>query len=871
MMRNALRYFPIIIYLSTFALLAAQDIPATSVPDDTVRIKHTRKKGDLEGPVTYQARIIDNDVDGRNTELLGNASIAYLDMTLKAEKVTIDWDASSMIAEGVWDTVWVVENGDSVRVPQLKGTPEFVESGDVMRGERMLYNFKTRKGRVVRGRTAFEDGFYHGGAIKMPENKTLHVSDAIFTTCDHEDCPHFHFWSDKMKLKINDKVVAKPLVMYIGKVPIMALPFAYFPIKQGRHSGLIVPRYGVSDNEGRYLKGLGYYWAPSDYWDLTSKIDYYEKSGFLYRGNLRYVVRYKLSGSISGSLTRKDFKTYSDSDVLESKDRRWDLQVKHNQTLSPTMTLSMDGKFVSSSDFYQSISSNPETRMQKEIRSNATLTKRFGGSKSVTVNFSQVRDLETDEISETLPQISFRAGQTNLIPKPKAGKGTAHWYHNFYLSYNSNLNTQRTKTLDASTDDTSFVEKRRIGVQHNITLSSPQKMFNWLTFNPSLTYKENWADRTSDYYYNEETGEVESNLNKGFAALRTFSTSANFSTKMYGIFRPPATSDVMVRHVVQPNVSFSFSPDYTDEKWGYYEVIEDEEGTIYEKDKFAESLYSTPTGESKSMSFGVQNLFQMKIGDGEGAKKFDLFNLNFSSSYNWKAKQYKLGDLSSRFQANPAKQLSLNVTTTHSFYQLNDNKVRIDELLINQNHNRLSDWFSEPFARLTRLSASATLRLKGNAKSGAGKKETDSPEADVEPEPLASLSPFPGDRFDDPDLVSGFDIPWNLSAAFSYSESRSNSISSWSATTKSFYVRTSLDFNLTPKWKVAYSGQYDFVDKEFVSQNFTFKRDLHCWEGQVVWTPTGYNKRFYLVVRIKSTMLRDIKYEKRTGRSGLLD
>ena len=856
-MRRILFYITFFIFVGLVHLAVGQESNGT-VPDDTIHVKQSRRTSDLEGPVTYEAQIIDNDMDARTTDLIGNASITYLDMTLKAEKISVDWDESLMIAEGVWETVWSVgANGDSVRVPKLKGAPQFVESGDAMTGERMLYNFKSRKGRVFRGRTSFEDGFYNGNAIKMPKPKILHVSDAHFTTCDEEDCPHYHFQSSKMKMKINDKLVAKPVVLYIGKIPLLALPFAYFPIEKGRHSGILFPRYGVSDREGRYLKGLGYYWAASQYWDATGRVDYFEKSGFLYRGDLRYKVRYQLSGSISGSITRKNFKTFDENDIVETPDQRWDLRIQHQQTLSPTMNLSVNGTFMSSKDFYKRLSGSAEQRMRKEMRSNATLTKRFGGSRSMTMNLSQVRNLETDEITETLPQISFRAGQTNLVPKPKAGKGKPRWYHNFYLSYNSNLNTQHTKTLKTTTDS-SFIEKRQIGVQHDLTFSSPQKMFGWLTFNPTLAYKEKWADRTSAYTLNEETGEVESEINKGFAALRTFTSSANFSTKMYGVFRPPATSDIILRHVVQPNVSFSFNPDFSDEKWGYYEYIQQNDSTVFKGDRFSGSLYSTPSGDSKRMSFGVQNLFQMKIGDGEEAKKLDLFNLNFSSSYNWKAKEFKLGDLTSRFQASPARQLNLNVTTTHSFYQMDEDGRAVNQLIVDDiERNSLSDWF-EPFARLTRINANVSLRLKGEAKGGTQKDEEE-----TETEPLESLSPFPGDRLDMEPEISGFNIPWNLSTTFNFTESRSNVVR------KTFYARNSLDFNLTPKWKIAYSSQFDFVKKEFVSQTFTFKRDLHCWEGQVVWTPTGYNKRFYLVIRVKSTMLRDIKYEKRTGRSGI--
>ncbi|RKY52376.1 MAG: hypothetical protein DRP89_07775, partial [Candidatus Neomarinimicrobiota bacterium] len=408
----------------------------TFVTPDSTRVKKESTKTEIKGPIKYEAQEIDNFVDEKKTILVGKAKIVYQDMTLKAAKITINWETNLIRAEGLPDTIWVKkENGkDSTRVVQLRGTPEFSEAGDVMKGEVMTYNFKTRKGRVLRGRTAYEDGFYSGKILKMINPRILNVSDAEFTTCDREKNPHFHFWSEKMKICVNDKVIAKPLVMFIGHIPVLGIPFAYFPIRKGRHSGILIPRYGESSLEGRYLKGLGYYWAASDYWDVKGRIDYFEKSGFLFRGDLNYALRYKLRGTISGSWTRKNF------DISGQKERRWDLSIHHSQIISPTMNLAVSGQFVSSGNFYRNLSANREQRLRQEIRSNATLTKRWGGSKSITVNLNQTRNLNTDEITETLPRIYFRMGQFTPFPKPKKQKGKeieSRWYNSIYASYYS--------------------------------------------------------------------------------------------------------------------------------------------------------------------------------------------------------------------------------------------------------------------------------------------------------------------------------------------------------------------------------------------------------------------------------------------------
>ncbi len=859
-----LKLFTFLILGIPVSLFAQSD--SLSVTDSLKTEIPKQKSTQLEGPIKYSAADIYSDVINRKTILVGDASVKYMKTSLKAEKIVFDWTSNTVRAEGTIDTVWqVTPEGDSVQVPVPKGLPEFKEAGDIMRGDVMVYNLKTRKAHVVRGRTQFEDGYYVGEAIKMVEKNTMNIGNATYSTCDKDENPHFHFWFKQMKIVVNDKLIAKPVVLYLGKIPMMALPFAYFPIRKGRHSGFLIPKYGYSDQSGRYLRGLGYYWAVSDYWDIKSSIDYFEKSGFLMRGDLRYNVRYKLRGSISGSVTRKDFEASGNAQ------RRWDLRVTHNQDISPTMKLTASGYLTSSGNFLKEFSSNREQRMRQQITSNATLTKRFEGSKSITMNLSQTRKLDTDEITEILPRIQIRLGQSPLIPKPKPdrlGNVETKWYHNIYVNYSSQILNESERTRRIVSDDTSWYEDRDTGWDHAMSISSPQKLFGVLTFNPSMSYKETWYSQREAYYL-DENNEVQSREEDGFFSRRTFQTSAGFSTKLYGMFQPKLLKDVLLRHVVTPNVSFNFSPDFSDPSYGYYQTIEDTLGNEYEYDRYANNLFSgTPSYESQSMNFSVNNLFQMKTGEGEEVRKFDLFTLNLSSNYNWKKETQKLGDISSSLRANPLKSLSMNLGATHSLYKTDEDGSTTNTLYVDDydSEDPLS-FFRMRFARLKSFRANMTFRFSGRARSDRKSESEESVEEGEiqEDHALTNLDPVSGDRFEMNDQVSGFDIPWKLNGSLNYSESRSNPLN----INKTFYLRSNLEFNLTPNWKVSYSAQYDFMEKKPVSQDFIFYRDLHCWEARFVWTPSGYNKRFYFKINIKSPTLKDIKYEQGRGGRGL--
>jgi lipopolysaccharide assembly outer membrane protein LptD (OstA) len=856
-------------FLLVYALAALRPAHGQSASEtfsDTSRVRDGRKKSELEGPVKYEAQDIDNWIEDKMTILTGRARVDYQNIWIKAGKITVDWENDLMTAEGIPDTVWQKGEGtaDSIQTIRMIGLPELSEDGQVTKSDVMFLNFRSKKGRVIRGRTSHEDGFYFGKTIKMVKPQILNISDATYTTCDKEEDPHFHFWFKKMKIEVNKKVVAKPIVMYIGNIPVLALPFAYFPIQKGRHSGVLFPKYGESTYEGRYFKGLGYYWAASDYWDVKGRMDFYEKSGFLFRGDLNYKIRYKMQGTLSGSFTHKDF------EISGEKQRLWDLAVNHYQDISPTMNLKVGGQFVSSGRFYKNVSANRDQRLRQEIRSNATLTKRWAGSKTLTVNFNQTRKLNTDEIFETLPQISFRLGQAPLFRPPeekKKGSSTDRWYHSLYFSYSSQILFKRDKTLDT---DSTFMTKKGAGWDHSLNLSSPQKLFGWLTLNPSFSYHETWLQKQKEYSVDPETGTLLDEERNGFFARRIFDASTSVSTKIYGLFRPTFLKSVVLRHIMTPNLRFVYQPDFSSDRYGYYQTLEDTSGKQLAKDRFSGCIFgSTPSGGSKKLDISIQNLFQMKIGEGDSSKKVDLFNWNVNTSYNWKADEFPLEDFSSTLRASPFRNVSLDFRTTHSPYQIDEEGAEINRLYVDDIDWK--DWksiFRSRWLRLSYFGVNLNLRLKGRTRSGGQNKTGVAADTTLESPELSSVDydNVPGDRLDMDDQVQGFDIPWDLTTTLSYTDSRYNPMNP----NKKFWLRASLDFNLTKHWKISYRAQWDLITKEAVSQDFVFYRDLHCWEASISWTPTGYNKRFYFRINVKSPMLRDIKYEKGAGRTGYL-
>ncbi|MBD3375580.1 hypothetical protein GF406_11140 [candidate division KSB1 bacterium] len=855
------------------SLFAQQDTVRVAVPDTT--ITPATRKSDLDTMVTYHATIIDNYLNKRITLLTGQAEVTFKNTTLKAGQITVDWDQQLITAQGLPDSAWIYteDHTDSSLVMRIKNAPVLIEGSQTMSGDTMIYNYNTEKGRVVRGRTEVEEGYYIGEQIKRIDDKTFYIANSSFTTCELDSAPHYHFEAKKMKMMINNRVIAKPVVMFLGRIPIAALPFAVFPTRHGRHSGVLVPRYGESQREGRFFRGLGYYWAPNDYYDARVMVDFFERSGWMFRGGMNYAVRYKLRGSLSGSLTRKNFRSYFDPTLLR-QERRWDLRLNHSQEFDPNTRFSASGYFVSDNSYYRETSSNLNTRLTQELRSNATFDKRWPKHNlSLSANVSRTENLRSGNVRETLPSISFRKGQDQIF-KPRRSEDRKNrrrpeprWYHNLYYSYNSNLNNTRSKLAQNNGE---FTTEQRLNINHNLALSltSPKKFFGWLALNQNLNVQEEWFDQIQNWDYNPETERIESQKIDEFAARHTFNYSASANTKLYGLFAPGIAEVEAIRHVVTPSVSFRYTPDFTDSFWGYYQEIRDGEGNVAERDRFGGG---TPMA-AKNISLSVRNLFQMKWGQGEDQKKIDLFTVDFNTGFNFAAEQYKLSNLTSSWRANPARNFSLSARTTHTFYE-NDpvTRRRINEYIFED-----GGWRQGRFARLTNISFNFSLRLQGKEKSEQPTSAVESEWGDEIPPDEMDLVPTEelsvleedlrrtGNRFEEENPFRDHHITWRTNLSFSFTLDKSNP----AETRKTYYMDISgAELQLTRKWRINYSAHMDLLTKMISHHRFSIYRDLHCWEAQINWVPSGVAKRIYLKISIKAPMLRDIKLEKHGGRS----
>ncbi len=797
------------------------------------------------------------NIKQKKMSLYGSSELKYKKADLKSSQIYIDYKTNTLEAIGTADT------SDTAKA-KMKGLPVLTDGGETFEGNYIKYNFKTERGYISLAKNKEKEQRYEGQRVKKVDKETFFIEDGMFTTCD-SDTPHTHFTASSMKVIQQDKVIARWIFMHIGGVPIpIPLPFAVFPNEKGRRSGLIIPTYGQSADRGAYFYNFGYFWAMNDYMDIAFNGDYYTKGGYGLRSSYRYNKRYDFSGNLNVGYSKIIRGESSDPDRSESTD--WNLSWYHNQQINPSTRLDVNLTFVSS-DFFSNNSINYNDILNQTITSNANFSKVWDQSGlSLAVNYSRTQYLSNGNVFESLPNINL--SKTTTYPfKSQNGstEGKQKWYELIGYSYSGQLTNNRNQVDGDVTT--------KAGAMHNIAISASPKV-GYFNVSPSVNYKERWYNR----WIKQELVQYEV-INNGVAekrdsikkttinelnSVRTFDLSVSASTKLYGIFNPNILGVESFRHTLMPSISYSYSPDFSTDGWGYYGTYSDSKGNMVRYDKFSEEVFSgVGNSRSQALNFSLNNVFEMKLSKAPGdttkeQTKIQLLNLGASVSYNFEAENYKLSDLNLNYRTQIGEWLSFSGNSTYTFYDTDF--IAVQDMLQETRVDRYLVSNGKGLMRLTNFGFSVSTTLSGERIKGDQKPEADNNKVDNATLANSRRNNIGNSIYEEnqsPDLS----IPWNLSMSYNYNLSKALP----SMETSYSNLNIDLGFSVSKNWKFTIRGSYDFNEKQITAPQITIYRDLHCWEMNFSWNPLGTYSGYRFEIRMKSPELKDIKVEKSGG------
>ncbi|MGE5679602.1 MAG: putative LPS assembly protein LptD [Bacillota bacterium] len=779
-------------------------------------------------------------VKKKKLEIYGNGELKYKKTELKSANIGVDFQLNQIQATGAVDT------SDTAKT-KIKGTPVMSENGEIYEGNKLTYNFKTQRGIISGAKNKAEGGLYQGSKVKKITPDAYFIKDGTYTTCDAETS-HYFFYSKEMKVITNEQIIGRWIWLYIGGVPFpVPLPFGVFPNQTGRRSGLIAPAYGQSADWGQYFSHFGYFWAISDYMDVNLISDIYFRGGYNLNSNFRYAKRYSLNGNLQLG--------YSS---LKGQGTSWRVGVNHQQTIDPTTNLQANLQFISSYGYVERTSFGRNALLNQTITSNANLYKSWEESgNTISIGYSRTENLISGDIAETLPMINFSKSQAYPFRKKGAyDPRTAKWYEDIAYNYSGRLQNERTKTGGAELIS-------RAGVNHAVNVNTSPKL-GYFSFSPVLSYNERWYNKITEIenikvqkgnIYKDSV--VSREVNK-LSALRTFSFSLGASTKLYGLVQPRSLGIDAIRHVIIPTLSYSYTPDFSKPRWGYYGRYIDSTGREVRYDKYQGAVFgSVPNYEQQVIGLNISNNIEMKTMKDPSdttseAKKIQLISFTLSTGYNFAAGAPKrLSDLSLTYHTQVANLISLSGSSSYSFYDY-------DYATRKESTRYLASRSGGGLFRLMYFNVAAGLTLSAETFKASSDKKTNTEKQSLSSVNRDVRSEYTGQYYDEsPD----YSIPWDMSLNINYSMNKSNPEN----VNKTTNLSGNLNFNLTQSLKISMTSNYDLNTHQFLYPEIRVFKDLHCWEMNFTWNPIGSFAGYRFEIRVKASQLRDLKVEKSYG------
>ena len=828
---------------------------------DTIKLDSIKKKKPLlESKIKRKAVDYEKlDQKKKQITLYNKAEVYYQDIELKSGIIVIDYEKSEIYAGRIKDSTG--------KYTQL---PIFKQGNNVVEPDSIRFNFKTKKALVWNSRTD-QGEFKVKAAITKKENDSVYfMKGARFTTAKDVDNPEYYFQTNKVKLVPGKKVVVGFTNMVIADVPTpLALPFAFFPMTEKSRSGLIIPTYTDSNTRGFALQNGGYYFALSDSYDLAVLGDYYTNGSYGLRFESSYAKKYKFLGNVNLRYenlinSERGYPDYSKSTI-------YNIQWSHSKDgkSNPNSRFSASVNLGSSKYFQQSINQvNVGSNLNNTLSSSISYSKTFNSVPQVNLSLTAThnQNTNTEQINMTLPTLQLSVDR--MFPFGSKDGVKKGFIKNINFQYNLR-GENRIQTTDSLFFKPEMFRDAKIGFQHSIPISTNFKVLKYLSATTSVNYNEVWYLKTIRKQYSATENQVVNAEVQGFDAFRTYNFSAGLGTTIYGTFKFDEKKKIQaIRHVMRPNVSYSYTPSFSK----YYDTYDpDGSGTmIKDYTRFEEGIFGAPgKNMSNLLGFNLSNTFEAKITDKDSTKTEPkkimlLNNLNFSTSYDMTADSLKWSPL--RVSGGTLifnQKMNVNFGATLDPYAINNSGNRINTF----NLDNGGSLFRMTSANMTLNYAFSSKELDVTEKKNVQGERNGGREDDLfgTNTDLSDRrqSQFENDDEEKENVVSEFfkyKIPWDFNLAYSLTYSNNNREKKITGNSIMFSMNT----DLTPKWKMGVSSGYDFVQKGVTFTQFRFERDLLSWRMDFNWVPFGNNAYWGFFIGIKSGVLSDIKWDKRS-------
>lgn len=815
------------------------------LPDDstkTVKVDSLDEEEDvepLEHQVIYNARdSIRYETKGNKIYLFGDGYVLYEDMNLKAEFIEIDNEKNTITAYGKTDSL-----GNNIGNPIMKA------EGQESSAKKIIYNLKTKKGKIYDIMTKEGDLVLKGSEVKKDSNNVVYMKNLKCIPCEFEDSRTL-FRAKRAKIIPDDKIVTGPMYLEIAGVPTpLGLPFGFFPNTKKRHSGILIPFYGSSDALGFYLKDGGFYWGINDKTDMAIRGDIYGNGSWGLRTLNNYLVNYKYNGSLS--LGYSEFRN-GEKEVPSTYSKQRDISIswRHNQDLknNPTIRFSSDVN-VRTSKYNKLNAQNTGQYLTNTFQSNITFAKTFKVG-TLGVNARHDQNTQTKRMNISFPELTFNINR--FYPFKNENRVKQNPIDKIGISY---LLEARNSLSGADTSifKGNIGDSLKYGFRHTLPISTNITVLKYFTLTPALNLSAVMYTKTTLKEFNIDSNRVYSTVNNNFSTGYDANFNTSLSTKLFMDYVFKSKRLKQIRHLLIPSLAYTYRPDFGKEQYGFWKEIATDVPYVYRGGKysiFENGIFSGPVqGTQNSLGVNLNNNLEAKI-----RKKTDtgyvfnkvtlLQNLSFSGSYNFAADSFNMSFVSMTGRTKIWKYFDLIFNSTFdpyystvNTYTLNgvayESTYRTSRYLLDEN-GRVADFRSGNIAINAAFSSNMiTSRAKKPDLTNGAERGAAAPTNTAQAQEK---------------------LPWSLNIYYNVNYTK--------VLEKVKDIQTlnfSGDVGITKYWKLGVTSGYDFSNRNLSYTSINLYRDLKCWEARIDWVPFGFRKSYSLTINLKTSMLSDVK------------
>jgi LPS-assembly protein len=503
-------------------------------------------------------------------------------VSVKADKLDYDRVNDIYVAEG---HVRVEQEGLRVEADKVvlnnrtgeavaEGKVYIQDKGDIIRADKIQFNISTKAGFIYNGDLFMSKDNFHlkGEKIERISESVYHVENGTFTTCDQSE---WYLKAKKIDVDMDRYATADGVSFNMAGLPVFYTPYLLFPVR--RQTGLLMPEVGYSSSEGFLMKN-SFFWAISDYQDMTFYSDYRARLGLGTGAEYRYVN----SRDSDGKVYYNYFDTFGQYRVPGTPEGRWEFKFQHHEEIAEDLSVRADVNLVSDFNYFRDLEKRLELRSRPYLDSNIFYIERWEtASLNLLGQYSTDLTQTNEKTIQKLPELRYTIFEEKIA-------GPVH------LNFDGSA-------VNFTRQEGDGMRRADFNPQLSAALGG-----NGLGFTPRVGVRATFYDRSGT---NAEIAEP--------TERKFYYAGADMNARISRVYGTDGETGIgRIRHSIEPTISYLFIPHIDQTGIPQFDVVD----TVTAQNLVAVSLINRLTAHYK---------------DSAGSRSFDLVVFKLSESYDF--------------------------------------------------------------------------------------------------------------------------------------------------------------------------------------------------------------------------------------------